>query len=583
MSDLPARPPQDHPPTMPPGPDLRAAADPASPPKQKTMKKFEPGWETAKLNNHGMTLFANSGKYEYKVPYSVPTMGYCATVIHPACTCCDACCAPCSLCFPCLSSPPGPRFVDMVDQETGDQIRVQRMKAGTSLCPCIRRTHLVAFHNGQKVGRVSSGPGSFARCRTCLGDASSGNVTIFTLKDQNLNLVGKGERPGKGCCCFCAPQCPLKCISYSNLRLFTCLSCMCYMNPTISSTSCCCGGLPFSPICCECCVKGDQEICKCSEAPCLCLINPFACCQLIMCCCCYPGCTTEDAKMKNSIRHETAHIQSQTGESIGKVQMQWRGGVPSMWKHDTGTPWSGVSEAAKGGVNGILSAALMFAKAFDLGTTPLLGDVFFPDRGPDFDGVVRSYSNRDVDKLVECLDENLNVKEDCVLGINPNFGRNVKGYTLQEVSWDGSFMHCCGFKCGGSGESMPWPQRLTTKQEFVDMYNLSKKHNRQMAYKFHFYIKDLTHLSKGDGDRGIADIVKGSDYKDYYKGAGLRVDYCTCNWITCYRFPCQFNATPVTICKCPYYAKVKSSAAVAPAWDEEQVKMAVPPQVIMEG
>ena len=54
--------------------------------------------------------------------------------------------------------------------------------------------------------------------------------------------------------------------------------------------------------------------------------------------------------MKNSIRHETAHIQSQTGESIGKVQMQWRGGVPSMWKHDTGTPWSGVSEAAKGGV-----------------------------------------------------------------------------------------------------------------------------------------------------------------------------------------------------------------------------------------
>ena len=31
---------------------------------------------------------------------------------------------------------------------------------------------------------------------------------------------------------------------------------------------------------------------------------------------------------------------------------------------------------------------------------------------------------------------------------------------------------------------------MTTKQEFVDMYNLSKKHNRQMAYKFHFYIKD---------------------------------------------------------------------------------------------
>mmetsp|Transcript_3884 Transcript_3884/g.9895 ORF Transcript_3884/g.9895 Transcript_3884/m.9895 type:complete len:545 (+) Transcript_3884:105-1739(+) len=540
-------------------------------PKQESM-----AWAHAALSNHGMMLFANGGTYEYKVPYSIPETGFCATVFGPACTCCDTCCTKprcCSLC-PC-HTPPGPGFMDMVDNDTGDQVRFQRFKKARCCFCCCCLTHMSMYRNGQKAGVISPGTTRCcARCRACIGDCSGGEVRLFTLKDKHGNDFASSTRPGRGCCCKCQPTFPCGCVSMScmgiPLRIFACIACTCETNPTLGPEMCCGGCRECDPACCECCARGEDmaPLCMCSDIPCWCCAGPWS---LINCCCCFPAIEKSDARMKNSIRHETAHIHATHGEDFGQVQMQYRGQVPALWKHKSHTPWKGVVDVAKGGAVGVLAAGLMVAKSWALGaSSAMLGDVVFPDRSPDFDGMVFSKSPAEMERLLEALDDDGTVTKDCYLG--GKRGYNVKGYTLNEFGWNGALCTCCIFRFGGEMESMSNMQRISKKNDFYWLYETAKKHNRQLVYKMRFYVKDVP-------IRKNPDFLPEPGFNDYYKGSGLTEVALTCNCCVCYRFPCQFNRTSITCCRLPIYAYQKKTKEVK----EVQVMPSevTPVQVIM--
>lgn len=533
-------------------------------------------WHSAVLNTGGYMMFANGTDYQYKVPYNIQIIGFLSKRISRYCLLAD------ETCCKCLNSGGGipPSFMDMVDQSSGHQVRYQR--TNPKMCGLIR-PKMEVFKDGKFIGYMVKSRRVFNRCRTCMEDLRQKDVAVLEFFDEAGKQVAHTTRKGRGCCLVCAGTFPFRVgplkIAGMGIRILTCaaVTCQAYVDKDP------CYGLPFpfrcfngkgdwclmphgclscDPVCCKGCVKGPTARLMVVDFPVICCPAPLTCC-----CISYPMMKFEHTRVPvhSTFRYEN-FVFAVSGNEPGRIQLQFRGNYRSAYEHDEGLPFTSAMEvpSSKGG---LLATAIMMARSYTFGLPePLLADVEATEVGPDFDGLVKCYSPDEIRNLQNCLDENLNVVQDCIVG---DF--QVKGYTLMKVGYNtvaGSKLWICQW---GQGVVRK-PVEVLTKQKLLEVVaNGLGAGSRE--WHLRFMLKDP---EKSILTRQTASVDK--RFTDWYQAGGAKVRSLTCSIVRVCAFPCKTDRLETTLCRMPLYVDYPNAQETA---QDELFVTRAPSQVVM--
>lgn len=585
--------------------ELRGAAAAAEmQPIQETMSKDSVQWQNAVLNPGGMILFANETDYQYKLPYTIQQAGRLSR-IHPMCLCCD------KTCCRCLSTATAKpvKFMDMVDQESGEQMRYQTMGAKPcGCCPC-RKPHVMVWHNGQRQGFIAEPTRFFNRCLTCLEQVRGHDRDVLGLYDERGARIAAVVKKGWGCCLDCKPSFPLKCMPVRCFGISSsaliCVACTVEAWPTPDPVTCsgigilsklCCvltdmpypclrpcgagkagcswgliphGCISCDPVCGECCIRGPVPKYRATNFPLCCCCIPCTC--LMIAC---PSCYLERRELpfNGTFRYETMEIKSH-GQLKGKIQFQHRGNYPSAYVHEQSTPFTTAMNVPDGGKLGLLATAVMMARSYTFGLPqPLLQDLPATSSGPNFDGWCQVFNDEDVLKIMQSLDDNNNVVKECTVGKD----LQLKGYTLAKIGYDcrsGKFL-CLSW----GAQQHRKPVDVVKKSDTVEIINNALANMGGKTWHLLFFMKDpekpiLTKRLSKDID---------SKFKEWFMTDMQEVNIaCAC--VRFWHCPCKFTRHRSVCCRIPLLLKPRAGGSAVhpepepekglPQWAPEQVVM----------
>lgn len=527
------------------------------------------------LNVQGLTITVDDTKsYQYKMPYAIQIKppGCCMQIAWILC--------------PCICAKTGPAdSMDFVDQVTGDQLRFHRMGR-----------ILYAFQNGQLFGTVAQSWRFCNSCRTCVGDWRKKYQPQLTFFDNNFplaNTLTRVVRPGKGACCKCYPRCPKRQINgfvggvpISMLAICTCTIEAWPSEPTCGngckSYGCPHGCIFCDPVCCDCCPKGPVKKCGCTDCPCIMCCNPCGFCQ-----CECPMCAqdTEELPITSTFKYEAVDMKSKDNTTrVGGIQMQYRGNVPftSGYQHSPDNPFLSAMEHHDGGIAGLLSTATCVARSYFLGLeTPMLSQVQFKIKSPDYDGRVLCQNELEMNELFEALDINNRVTKRIFLG---PAGVCVQGYTLIGLGWDNSWVKC-GQKVLAGGKSSPIIS-CTQKKKAEELFNNAKEGGLNPLFELEFYMEDpeipilsrdnVKEVAKRNKNVSATDHKFSMHYWDFYYTGGREKVMCELQCVRVWKCPCNFNKERKKVLSCVYKERPRQTTAT-----EADLAGKPPNQIIM--
>ncbi|CAE8691428.1 unnamed protein product [Polarella glacialis] len=505
-------------------------------------------WQDAVLSVGGFAIFANGTDYQYKLPFTFQSMGKLSRIDRRL-LCCDK-----TICS-CLNKQGAmaPAHMDMIDQDTGEQVRYQREKPR---CCGLIKPRMLVYHNGQKQGSLAKTTRIFNRCHTCMEDLRNQEIQVLSLHDENGELVGNTVRPGAGCCLTMYPSLPMRCmpirIAGSNSSAFVCVACTMEAWPSPDR----CTGMPFpfhvlngqvgwgciphgclscDPICCQSCVRGPKPFYRAVGFPLVCF-----CCPLKTCCISCPMISLKRSELPitSTFRYEDMDIKFPNREERGRVQFQFRGNSPSAYTHDASNPFNAVMSLPGGQKVGILASAIMMARSHSFGLPePLLEGVPVTGQGPDFDGWVTSFNTKEILALEACLDEHNLVVQDCQLN-----DTSLKGYTLFKIGYSTKGGNIGIFSWGGT--EVRKPVSVMNKVETSSIIANGKKNVDAITWKLCFYMMDPEQeiLTRRTG--GVD-----KTFKDWHITSGLQEVSLECTCVRVCKFPFSCTRHESKLCQ----------------------------------
>lgn len=529
------------------------------------------GWKAFTFNVPGLNILGGSSVYEYKLPYTIQSVGCCAR-ISPWCYICDVTCCKC-----CSKGGP-PTFMDMVDQGTGDQVRYRSVK--TCCCPA----KVMMFRNGSYLGHASRTLRCLNRCRTCIEDLTGSPVNMVGLHDPSGTQLARIERDARKCCIKASCNFPMQCIGCC----FYCVTCTVAFQPGADPIRqgrghwCCVphGCLSCDPVCCEGLVRGPKALCLLDDIPCLAIGCPAPICCVS---CPMAKCTTKPLETTSTIRLETHGVVSSSERSnVGMIQFQYRGNFPSSYTHDPTKPLTAAVAANTADI-GLLASGVVVGKVYELGNPEAPWHDLPPrpaGRSPDFDGWVVCKNTSQMDKLKTVLRDDLVVQEDMVLGSEIS-GVQVKGWVLTDMGYTPTGNEFCGATCCAKGDKQqPRPVGTVAKYEEILKHSMDGhigEYGRKWILRFR--LPDHEKQVYGSDEGTISACVTSDKFNP--SGGGFAKNMleevaCECVCMRVWKFPCNMDHKYRTLCKIPLYAQ-KYSGAMQVA----QKSASAPIQVVM--
>lgn len=223
----------------------------------------------------------------------------------------------------------------------------------------------------------------------------------------------------------------------------------------------------------------------------------------------------------STFKYESADLKL-TNEKKGEVQLQFRGNFPfeSAYMHDETQPCMSAMKFKEGGMAGILASSVLVARSYAFGLiAPMLSDVLFPGKSPDYDGMVTTHIQQQVTDLLNAIDEDNTVTKELRLG-----GKIVTGYTLVQLGYETGWCVCCGGCCTFGGHN----QKLTdcrNQQDTVRMIGQARAFHARPTFTFRFYLDDP---EKEIICRRVTDIPLDKKFYDFYHTGGRERRYLAC-------------------------------------------------------
>jgi len=280
---------------------------------------------------------------------------------------------------------------------------------------------------------------------------------------------------------------------------------------------------------------------------------------------------TREMEITSTFKYEMADLKRKD-ESVGQLQFQFRGNAPfqSGFSHDEEKPYIAALNSKVGGMAGLVASSVLVARTYALGlVAPMLGGVTLPQKSPEYDGKVMTVYSKEVDALLNALNEDNMVMTKLEIG-----RKTVTGYTLIEVGFDNAWCVCgpCTM-CGGKSEKLT---SCTRKAETERLVKIARENGTRPTFSFRFYLEDP---EKEVINRRMTKQQLDEKFYDFYHTGGREQVRCACTCVRFWKCPCNFTIDKVHCCSVGCY--VRDRKKVLKPEEGVGVKVKAPNQVIM--
>jgi len=279
---------------------------------------------------------------------------------------------------------------------------------------------------------------------------------------------------------------------------------------------------------------------------------------------------TRELEITSTFKYEMADLKRKD-ESVGQMQFQYRGNWnQSGFTHDEEKPYIAALNSKNGGMAGLVASSVLVARSYALGQlAPPAARVTLPLKSPDYNGKVMTHYSKEVDELLNALDENNMVTKKLVIN-----KKTVTGYTLIEVGFENAWTVCgpCT-PCGGKSQKLT---SCTRKAETERMVKIARENGTRPTFLFRFYLEDP---EKEIITRRNSKQKMDEKFYDFYHTGGREQVRCACTLMRFWRFPCNFTLDKAHWCSVPCYTRDRKKV-LDPA-EAVGVKVKAPNQVIM--